>query len=115
MNGNGNDDPLWDLGRRLKSAKKAGQDTRPQRSAGNAAMGVGFRIAIELVLAVFIGAIMGWFLDEWLGTSPFLLILFFFLGTAAGIMSVMRTAKTLGQDQTEFGEDGENRDQNGGS
>ena len=113
MNGKGNDDPLSDLDHRLKKARQVGLDARPQRRAGSAAMGIGFKIAIELVLAVLIGTGMGWFLDGWLGTSPFLLILFFFLGTGAGIMNVARASKALGQESAKTDDDGESRDENG--
>jgi ATP synthase protein I len=35
-------------------------------------------------------------LDRWLGSSPWLLIVFFVLGAAAGIMNVIRVAKGYG-------------------
>ena len=35
-------------------------------------------------------------LDRWLGTTPFLLIVFFFLGAAAGMLNVYRTATRQG-------------------
>jgi len=38
----------------------------------------------------------GWLLDRWLGTKPWLMIVFFFLGAAAGIMNVYRAVNGLG-------------------
>ena len=58
------------------------------RSAG-ALLTVGF----SFVLAVVIGAWIGWLLDRWLGTSPWGFILFFFLGLAAGMRNVFRAAR----------------------
>ena len=49
-------------------------------------------VGFAFVLAVVIGAWFGWLLDGWLGTGPWLFILFFFLGLAAGILNVFRTA-----------------------
>lgn len=50
------------------------------------------RIGVELVAGVAVGAGIGYFLDRWLGTGPWLLILFFFLGAAGGMMNVYRAA-----------------------
>lgn len=50
------------------------------------------RIGIELVAGVAVGAGIGYLLDSWLGTAPWLLILFFFLGAAGGMMNVYRAA-----------------------
>jgi F0F1-type ATP synthase assembly protein I len=49
-------------------------------------------VGFSFVLAVVIGAAAGYFLDRWLGTSPWMFLLFFLLGLAAGILNVYRTA-----------------------
>ena len=48
-------------------------------------------VGLAFVLAVVIGAWFGRVLDSWLGTSPWLFMLGFFLGLAAGILNVYRT------------------------
>ena len=49
-------------------------------------------VGFSFVLAIVIGAAAGYFLDRWLGASPWLFFLFFLLGLAAGILNVYRTA-----------------------
>ena len=49
-------------------------------------------VGFAFVLAVVIGAGFGYLLDGWLGTSPWLFLVFFFLGVAAGILNVFRAA-----------------------
>ena len=49
-------------------------------------------VGFSFVLAIVIGAYVGWVLDKWLGTSPWLFFLFFVLGLAAGALNVYRTA-----------------------
>jgi ATP synthase protein I len=47
------------------------------------------------VAGIFVGGGIGLLLDKWLGTKPLFLLIFFFLGMAAGILNVFRTAKQL--------------------
>ena len=55
-------------------------------------MGSAFKLGTELVAAVAIGTIIGFILDSWFDTKPWLIIIFFFLGSAAGMLNVIRTA-----------------------
>ena len=58
-------------------------------------MGSAFKLGTELVAAVAIGTIIGFILDSWFDTKPWLIIIFFFLGSAAGMLNVMRTANRM--------------------
>jgi F0F1-type ATP synthase assembly protein I len=49
-------------------------------------------VGFSFVLAIVIGAAFGWWLDRTFGTGPWMFFLFFFLGLAAGIINVYRTA-----------------------
>jgi ATP synthase protein I len=52
-------------------------------------------VGFSFVLAVVIGAWFGWVLDSWFDTSPWLFLVFFFLGLAAGILNVYRISSKL--------------------
>lgn len=52
-------------------------------------------MATELVVAMVVAVAIGWFLDEWLETRPFFLVVFFFLGAAAGALNVYRRAQRM--------------------
>ena len=58
-------------------------------------MGNAFKLGTELVAAVGVGTIIGFILDSWFDTKPWLIIIFFFLGAAAGILNVIRTANRM--------------------
>ena len=60
-------------------------------------MGTAFKLGTELVSAVLVGTIIGFILDTWFDTKPWLIILFFFLGSIAGILNVIRVAKRMQQ------------------
>lgn len=55
-------------------------------------IGVLSTVGFSFVLAIVIGAGVGYVLDGWLGTSPWLFLLFFFLGLAAGVRNVFISA-----------------------
>ena len=71
------------------------------------AMGVAVQMSIEVVAPLGVGVFIGWLIDGWLVTAPLFLVIFFFLGAAAGGLNVYRRARQLlGGDAQESG--GEN-------
>ena len=84
---------LRDLDDRIRAARDKADGGRPRRDSEG--MGAGLRISVELAAAVAVGTGMGIVLDRWLGTTPWLLIVFFILGCAAGFRNVYRTAQEL--------------------
>ncbi|MGK2285717.1 AtpZ/AtpI family protein [Pedomonas sp. V897] len=88
---------LDSLSARLKQARTGQDDSRAEGSQSKKAMSYGLRMGVELVAAVLVGAGMGWLLDRWFGTSPWLLILFFLFGVAAGFRNVQRASMEMSQ------------------
>ena len=85
-----------DFKTRLKIAKKeVDQKSNINDNKKGLFMGSAFRLGTELVAAVVVGTIIGFILDSWFDTKPWLMIIFFFLGTAAGILNVIRTANRM--------------------
>ncbi|GGB30001.1 ATP synthase protein I [Tistrella bauzanensis] len=102
MNDRDDDLGLKELEARLKQARLS-TDRRngdgPENSRGPA-RGVGFaaRIGTDILAALVVGLGLGWFLDRWLGTAPFAMMVFFVLGAAAGIRNAYRLAnRTMGE------------------
>lgn len=92
---------LDDLEGRLRQARETQEEKKPKDGTSGSAVGVAMRISTELVLGVFIGAGIGWYLDKWLGTIPLFLIIFFILGFAAGLRNVFRAAASMGKTATD--------------
>ncbi len=85
-----------DFKTRLKIAKsKIKKQVESESEKKGSFMGSAFKLGTELVAAVAVGTIIGFILDSWFGTKPWLIIIFFFLGTAAGILNVIRTANRM--------------------
>ena len=85
-----------DFKTRLKIAKSKikNQDQSENEKRGSF-MGNAFKLGTELVAAVAVGTIIGFILDTWFDTKPWLIIIFFFLGAAAGILNVIRAANKM--------------------
>ena len=99
MNENDPDDRrLAEIEERLRRAREKRDEVR-QVEAPNSKLGIAFRLVTELMAAVIVGGAMGWGLDRILGTGPFLLIVMFMVGVAAGIFTVVRTAQQMNRDQ----------------
>lgn len=49
-------------------------------------------LGLEMALSVVIGLAIGYYLDKWLGTSPWLTVVWIALGFAAGVRSLYRSA-----------------------
>ena len=74
-----------------KLSKKLNSDG--EKSTSN--LGQAFIMSTELVSAVAVGTIIGFILDKWFDTKPWLILIFFFVGVVAGIMNVIKSAKKL--------------------
>ena len=71
-------------------------DRRTDKASATRTLGALSAVGFAFVLAVLIGAAIGYWLDRLTGLSPLFFILFFFFGLAAGIVNVVRAASGIG-------------------
>ena len=87
---------LKEISTRLEIAKKNIKKKQIKNNGSNAAsFGKAMKISTELVAAVVVGGTIGFILDTWFDTKPLLIIIFFFIGVVAGILNVIRSAKSM--------------------
>lgn len=90
-----------EIGKRLEAAKGS-SETLPKGPAGSgsgagkggvdgSAMGKALRISTELIGGILVGSLIGYLLDRSFGTTPLLFVVFFLLGSAAGMLNVIRS------------------------
>ena len=85
-----------DFKTRLKIAKsKIKKQFNDDNEKRGSFMGSAFKLGTELVAAVAVGTIIGFILDSWFDTKPWLIIIFFFLGAAAGMLNVIKAANRM--------------------
>ena len=81
---------------RLEIAKKKIEEKKQSINNNRpSSIGVAFKMSTELVAAVIVGSIIGFIFDNWFGTTPWLILTFFFVGVVAGILNVIRSAKNM--------------------
>ena len=87
---------IKEISTRLEIAKKNLKKNKVKNNSSNAAsLGKALKISTELVAAVVVGSTLGFILDNWFDTKPWLTICFFFMGVAAGILNVIKSAKKM--------------------
>ena len=87
---------LKEISARLEIAKRNIKKKQTKNKSSNAAsLGKALKISTELVAAVVVGTTLGFILDNWFDTRPWLTISFFFMGVAAGILNVIKSAKNM--------------------
>jgi ATP synthase protein I len=89
---------LDDVSARLAAMKDAvaeKKEIETEKEESALGVGVGFRIGIELVAGVLVGAGLGWFIDDKLNTKPIFMLALIAVGFAASVLSVIRVIKGL--------------------
>jgi len=81
---------------RLEIAKKRiSKKNQDNKNDNPSSIGTAFKLSTELVAAVAVGTIIGFIFDKTFGTTPWFILIFFFVGVIAGITNVIRSAKNM--------------------
>jgi ATP synthase protein I len=83
------------LEQRVKSAQARNNKSDTEYEDDGALLGMAWRLSTELVVAVLVGAGLGYGLDKLLGTAPWILIIGLGFGFVAGIKTTLRTAAKM--------------------
>jgi ATP synthase protein I len=69
--------------------------SEPEKEEANRKSGVAYAAALTLFASVTSFCGIGWLLDRWLGTKPWLLVIGIVLGAAAGFYQFIRLTSKL--------------------
>ena len=83
------------LEKRIETAKAAAAPRRSASEDNHRQAQLAWRMVIELVAGLLIGFGIGYGLDTLLGTMPIFLVLFVLAGFAAGVKTMLRSAKEM--------------------
>ena len=77
------------------AARRAPKEVKHHSEEHYSQAQLAWRMVIELVAGLMIGFGIGYGLDVLFGTSPIFLVLFIFFGLAAGVLTMVRSAKEV--------------------
>mgnify|MGYP001332605093 CR=1 FL=1 len=100
-------DRLRALDKRLQQVKGKEPPAQTNTAKGFSQGEVAWRMVIELVTGMLLGMAIGYGLDVLAGTLPIFLIIFSLMGFAAGVKTMLGTARELGQKAAETAAKGE--------
>ena len=86
---------LSQLNEKIESAKSKNQLDKHSNTPPPSQLGKVMKLTVEIVAAVGIGVGIGILLDNFFNTRPLFIIIFFLLGSCAGILNVFRVAKSM--------------------
>ena len=89
---------IKELDSKIKNLSKKTRKVESESSSSSSSLGIAMKLSSEMVAAVFVASLIGYYLDKWLETEPFFLILLFFLGAITGILNVVRTSKMINKE-----------------
>lgn len=85
---------LTSLDERLRRAEQVEGERRPAAPDSNAVVrSTGMRLAQSLVGMPIGGAVIGWLLDHWLNTAPWIMLGLMFIGFVGAVIDVMKVSK----------------------
>ncbi len=58
-------------------------------------------VSTSLAAPIIGGILLGYFLDRWLGTTPWMILIFTILGTAGAFIALIRTVNKINQTKDE--------------
>ena len=83
---------IRNLQEKIQAAKNS---SSPDASNTPKPIGKIMKVVVEIVAAMAVGLGIGILADNYFETRPLFIIIFFLLGSAAGILNVFRVAKSL--------------------
>ena len=89
---NNEDDKISMLQKKIENLEQNKQKSQLKKESGT---GIGLKVSTELVAALVVGVGIGLLVDNYLGTKPFGLIIFFILGSFAGFLNVYRVMRRI--------------------
>ena len=72
-----------------------GRATEQAAAQDMSGLGRAIRLGTEFIAAILVGAVAGYLLDQWLHTSPWIMLVMLLIGFAAGVLNVTRAAAEM--------------------
>ena len=88
---------------RIKAEEDRKTEGRVSAESQRVIKSAGMRILSDLVGLPFGAALIGWLIDRWAGTTPWVMLVMMFLGFGLAVRSVLRIANNRSESDRESG------------
>jgi len=87
-----------ELDARLKAAR--GAAPKPSQGSGMSQRqtNVAYRVLVDMIAGLLVGGVLGYWLDRWWGSKPYMLVAMTILGFAGGMTNAWRAIKSYAKD-----------------
>lgn len=79
------------------ASRKTEEALRDRPGPDNSGFGQALKLSGEFIAGIVVGAGLGWFIDQYAGTTPWGMIVFLLLGFGAGVLNVLRSAGVVAE------------------
>ena len=93
-----------ELDARLKAARGTVEKPSPGSGMSQRQTNVAYRVLVDMIAGLLVGGFLGYWLDRWWGSQPYMLVAMTVLGFAGGMNNAWRAIKSYARD-AERGED----------
>ena len=93
-----------ELDAQLKKARGTVEKPRPPAAVSHRQTAVAYRVLVDMIAGLLVGGFLGYWLDRWLGWTPFGLIGCLIVGFAAGVNNAWRAIRAFSDDAAKGGD-----------
>jgi ATP synthase protein I len=96
---------------KLKAARAANpkprQNAAPSNVMSQRQTGVAYRVLVDMIAGLLVGGFLGYWLDRWLGWTPYSLVTGLVVGFVAGVNNAWRAIRAYSKDAAVMGDGGD--------
>jgi ATP synthase protein I len=102
---------IEEIDARLKAARAANpkprQNEAPSNLMSQRQTGVAYRVLVDMIAGLLVGGFLGYWLDRWLGWTPYSLVTGLVVGFVAGVNNAWRAIRAYSKDAAVMGDGGD--------
>ncbi len=87
-----------ELDARLKAARGTAQKPSPGSGMSQRQTNVAYRVLVDMIAGLLVGGFLGYWLDRWWGSKPYMLVAMTILGFAGGMNNAWRAIRSYAKD-----------------
>jgi ATP synthase protein I len=89
-----------DLDQRLKAARGTVEKPRQSNGMSHRQTNVAYRVLADMIAGLLVGGVLGYWLDRWLGWTPYALVVGLVLGFGIGVYNAWRAIRAYSEAAT---------------